>query len=242
MTPVTYVLQKKNLPVPDGLPDESTEDALSAEQEVDDGRQWAGEPYEGTDAPQGPEGAYSVFTHPNGESAWLDRADDGTLTGWVKANDGTLYQYSDADAWAVDVDGAGMAMVEGQGPTGDASLSDEQSVEDEQADTDQLTDAADAAVTDDLAGEDPDGFEDDDEEEEPADPADLEDFADDAPGGAGDEGQDDDQDDTGWPGDDPEGDTEDEESDEDEDDDEDNPVTRFTKGSEGKYLVQVVRK
>ena len=84
--------------------------------EAEAGRQWAGEVYDLPDAPQGPEGAYAVFSHPTGDRAWLSRSDAGVLTGWVMAADDTLYQYVDPNAWALDVHGAEMAEVVARNP------------------------------------------------------------------------------------------------------------------------------
>lgn len=86
---------------PDGNPDpnQPTPDAAAP--------QWAGDLDETGDQSD-PAQAFRSFTGANGEQAWLDRAPDGTLTGWVKDTDGSVYRYTDADAWAIDVDDAHM--------------------------------------------------------------------------------------------------------------------------------------
>lgn len=68
---------------------------------------WAGDALDTLDGVTDPEQAHALFTGPQGEQAWLDRADDGVLLGWVRDVDGQVYRYNDVDAWAVDVDDAG---------------------------------------------------------------------------------------------------------------------------------------
>lgn len=80
---------------------------------TDDGRQWAGDEYTEGDETD-PAQARAAFTGEAGE-AWLDRAEDGTLTGWVREPDGTVFRYADVDAWAIDVDGADIQTPLGQG-------------------------------------------------------------------------------------------------------------------------------
>lgn len=239
MCGVTYRLQKKNLPVPPpGAGPASVEEQQSDVQQAEQGREWAGEPYEGDDAPQGPDGAFSVFSHPGGEVAWLDRAEDGTLTGWVQATDGTLYQYTDADAWAVDVDGAGMAMVEGQGPAGDAG-EDAMSTEDQQSEDESVDDLA----GDDLAGDgtgevDPLLEVEEDGEVDPFAEPEVEE-PEDALAELGDEEDPDAEDPDDL--DDPELDEFDSDEDDEDEEDED-PLDRFKKGHQGKYLMTVTTK
>jgi hypothetical protein len=60
-----------------------------------------------------PAQAYASFSGPAGEQAWLDKAEDGMLTGWVRDETGQVWRYSDPDAWAIDVDDAGMAQTGG---------------------------------------------------------------------------------------------------------------------------------
>lgn len=90
----------------------------------DDARPWAGDAYD-EGAETDPAQAYASFSGPSGETAWLDKAEDGTLTGWVRDETGQVYRYSDVDAWAIDVDDAGMAQTGGTGgpdPTGQAPV------------------------------------------------------------------------------------------------------------------------
>jgi hypothetical protein len=89
--------------------------------------EWAGDVYEEGDETD-PAQSFAAFQRPDGASAWLDRSDDGTLTGWVTDADGTVYRYSDPNAWAIDVDDA--AMAQSHGPQGqqqqDAQTQDQQ--------------------------------------------------------------------------------------------------------------------
>ncbi|MFF4188091.1 hypothetical protein ACFYZ9_33345 [Streptomyces sp. NPDC001691] len=91
--------------------------------QADDGRPWAGDPYDEGDESD-PAQANSAFSGPGGEEAWLDKAPDGTLTGWVRDETGQVWRYSDADAWAIDVDDAGMTQT--HGPDGQVSADDGQ--------------------------------------------------------------------------------------------------------------------
>ena len=88
------------------------EPAAEPQEPTDDARPWAGDMYDEGDESD-PAAAYSAFTGQNGEQAWLDKAPDGTLTGWVRDPAGQVWRYSDADAWAVDVDDAGMTRSHG---------------------------------------------------------------------------------------------------------------------------------
>ncbi|MEU3499253.1 hypothetical protein ABZ726_00245 [Streptomyces hundungensis] len=90
---------------------------------ADDGRPWAGDPYDEGDESD-PAQANSAFSGPGGEEAWLDKAPDGTLTGWVRDDTGQVWRYSDADAWAIDVDDAGMTQT--HGPDGQVTAADGQ--------------------------------------------------------------------------------------------------------------------
>lgn len=61
------------------------------------------------------------FAHLKGEDgteAWLDHSQDGTIVGWVRTPDGTVYRYSDAAAWAIDADDAGMRKIGGSMDSG----------------------------------------------------------------------------------------------------------------------------
>jgi hypothetical protein len=83
------------------------------ESPVDDARPWAGDMYDEGDETE-PADAFAAYTGSNGEQAWLDRAPDGTLTGWVRDGTGQVWRYTDPDAWAVDVDGAQMTRTHSQ--------------------------------------------------------------------------------------------------------------------------------
>ncbi|MGW0562939.1 hypothetical protein ACWDZ4_20525 [Streptomyces sp. NPDC003016] len=78
----------------------------------DDARPWAGDVYDEGDESD-PAHAYAAFSGQSGEQAWLDKAEDGTLTGWVRDETGQVWRYSDPDAWAIDVDDSGMAQTGG---------------------------------------------------------------------------------------------------------------------------------
>ncbi len=97
----------------DAMPVVPEEDAFLEDAEVveDDvaTHVWSGDLVdEGLEEVSDPAMAFSSFTGAEGETAWLDRADDGTLTAYVRDADGSVYRYSDVDAWAVDVDDAQM--------------------------------------------------------------------------------------------------------------------------------------
>ncbi|MER6616279.1 hypothetical protein [Streptomyces xantholiticus] len=87
----------------------------------DDSRPWAGDMYDEGDETQ-PDSAFAAYTGSDGEQAWLDQAQDGTLTGWVRDSTGQVWRYTDADAWATDVDGAQMTRT--HGPEGGDSTMD----------------------------------------------------------------------------------------------------------------------
>lgn len=126
---------------------------------LDEGRPWAGDLYDEGPVTD-PGEAYAAFADAAGEDveAWVDRAEDGTLIGWVREGD-DVYRYSDPEAWAIDVDGAGMQMTAGpEGATApDANLDAGAPVEAEEAEE------ADSAV--DELPDAPVGF---DEESDPA--------------------------------------------------------------------------
>ncbi|MFF8789217.1 hypothetical protein [Streptomyces sp. NPDC015125] len=101
-------------------PAEGAEPLAEGEQPVDapeppadDARPWAGDMYDEGDETD-PADSFSAYTGSNGEQAWLDRAQDGTLTGWVRDGAGQVWRYTDPDAWAVDVDGAHMTRTHSQ--------------------------------------------------------------------------------------------------------------------------------
>ncbi|PRH81194.1 hypothetical protein C6N75_00045 [Streptomyces solincola] len=106
-----YAYAVKNLPQPAADPAAGTPAAppppeMQPPQE-DDARPWAGDVYDEGDETD-PAQAYAALSGPNGEQAWLDKAEDGTLTGWVRDETGQVWRYSDPDTWAIDVDDAGM--------------------------------------------------------------------------------------------------------------------------------------
>ncbi|MGW0033100.1 hypothetical protein ACWDXD_25195 [Streptomyces sp. NPDC003314] len=100
-------------PGPDTPPEEPADNpAAPAPQPEDDSRPWAGDPYsEGNETD--PTQAFATYGGGDGEEAWLDKAPDGTLTGWVRDATGEVWRYTDADAWATDVDGAQMTRTQG---------------------------------------------------------------------------------------------------------------------------------
>lgn len=98
---VRYTLEAKAADWPDpAVPD----DALGGDPNAPT---WAGDLYEEGDQSD-PVDAFAAFTGGEGQTAWLDRAADGTLTGWVQDGD-SVYRYTDPQAWATDVDGASMS-------------------------------------------------------------------------------------------------------------------------------------
>lgn len=126
-----YAYAVKTLPQPDDPAFQDPAAAAPPELEPpqpDDARPWAGDVYDEGDETD-PTLAYAAFSGQSGEQAWLDKAEDGTLTGWVRDETGQVWRYSDPDAWAIDVDDAGMAQTGGgaaagaeaeQQPTGEA--------------------------------------------------------------------------------------------------------------------------
>lgn len=74
--------------------------------------EWAGDQLDAQGQHSDPEQAFALFKGPQGEWAWLDRSDTGVCVGWVSDSDGQVYRYDDVDAWAVDVDDAGMARTD----------------------------------------------------------------------------------------------------------------------------------
>lgn len=118
-----YRFSVKALPPSDDPAAQDQDPAAQAPPELqpphqDDARPWAGDEYDEGDESD-PAQAFAAFSGPNNEQAWLDKADDGTLTGWVRDETGQVYRYSDPDAWAIDVDDAGMAQTGGTGGQAD---------------------------------------------------------------------------------------------------------------------------
>ncbi|MER5482657.1 hypothetical protein ABT024_05485 [Streptomyces sp. NPDC002812] len=106
-----YLYAVKTLPQAD---DPTAENAAGIPPEPqppqqDDARPWAGDLYDEGDESD-PAQAYASFAGNEGEQAWLDKAGDGTLTGWIRDETGQVWRYSDPDAWAIDVDDAGMTQ------------------------------------------------------------------------------------------------------------------------------------
>ncbi|MFE2181357.1 hypothetical protein [Streptomyces sp. NPDC059455] len=101
-------------PVADATPDgeSGNEDPGEVPAQADDARPWAGDMYDEGDETD-PEDAYCAYVGSAGEQAWLDRAPDGTLTGWVRDTTGQVWRYTSPDAWATDVDGAQMSRTHG---------------------------------------------------------------------------------------------------------------------------------
>lgn len=123
---------------------------------MDEGRAWAGDLYEeGTVSD--PAQAFARFQGDDTE-AWLDRNEDGTLTAWVQ--DGAdVYRYSDPEAWALDVDGAGMQRTDEAPPEvpDDAEeLAEEAPTDDEGEANPFAEDGADTAITPPVEEEGPD--------------------------------------------------------------------------------------
>ncbi|WP_328736548.1 hypothetical protein [Streptomyces bobili] len=103
-------------PPPEGVeaPAEGEPPADVPEPPIDDARPWAGDMYDEGDEPD-PDDAWSAYKGSNGEEAWLEASQDGTLTGWVRDSTGQVWRYTDPDAWAVDVDGVHMTNVHRRG-------------------------------------------------------------------------------------------------------------------------------
>ncbi|MET8717348.1 hypothetical protein ABZV52_29730 [Streptomyces sp. NPDC004735] len=104
-------------PAEGDVPPADEEPAAAPEPPADDSRPWAGDMYDEGDESD-PADSWSAYTGSNGEQAWLDRAPDGTLTGWVRDGTGQVWRYTDPDAWAVDVDGAQMTRTHSQADEG----------------------------------------------------------------------------------------------------------------------------
>jgi len=222
---MTYVLETK-ADWPDPAVADPDPAALDAEQDAVE-HEWAGDLYESGDETD-PLDAYAVFTGANGEEAWLDRAPDGTLTGWVRDTDSSVYRYSDADSWATDVDDSGMSKVEAGTYENDEEADDAEAEEAELADSEVPADEApaegeepptDGELTEEV-GDEVDPFADPEGDE-------LEDDATDDGGDENPFGESDD-------------DTEDE-SDEGDDEEEDDFIAKMKRGREGKSYLMTFR-
>ena len=115
--------------VPEAPPGSSGPPSAEPDPPHDDARPWAGDAYDEGDETD-PSQAFAAFTGQDGEEAWLDRAPDGTLTGWVRDATGQVWRYTDDSAWALDVDGAQMQRVGGNGAPAPADESGGDSAED----------------------------------------------------------------------------------------------------------------
>ncbi|MFF9192655.1 hypothetical protein [Streptomyces rochei] len=133
----------------------------------DDSRPWAGDAYDEGDETD-PANAFAAFTGQDGEEAWLDRAPDGTLTGWVRDATGQVWRYSDDSAWALDVDGAQMQRVSTT-PGADPAGSDPADAPGEQPPAESADPYAAESDEEDPEAEDPeaDPFTEDDADEDP---------------------------------------------------------------------------
>lgn len=170
---VKYVLEVKAADYPDpATPPETLEDPNPADPGA---RSWAGDLYEDGDETD-PVQARAAFTADDGSEAWLDKHDDGTLVGWVRdATDDSLYRYTDADAWALDVDGAGMTRADDLfSDDGDGEDTEPDEGEDAAADEETKADPADEPTDELDAAEEPDDLPDpDDEASDMPDEADM---------------------------------------------------------------------
>ncbi|NGO67068.1 hypothetical protein [Streptomyces boncukensis] len=86
----------------------------------DDARPWSGDMYDEGDETD-PADAFAAYQGQDGEEAWLDQAQDGTLTGWVRDTTGQVWRYPDPDVWAIDVDDAHMTRTHSRTQDGDES-------------------------------------------------------------------------------------------------------------------------
>ncbi|MFJ2745325.1 hypothetical protein ACIO3O_37340 [Streptomyces sp. NPDC087440] len=94
-------------------PEEPADEELTPD---GDARPWSGDMYDEGDESD-PQAAFASYTGTSGEQAWLDQAPDGTLTGWVRDATGQVWRYTDADAWAIDVDDAQMTRARSRADT-----------------------------------------------------------------------------------------------------------------------------
>lgn len=112
---------------PDELEEpEDLEDGAPEEVDPNAPQPFAGDVYTEGDETD-PAQAFAHLKGEDGTEAWLDHDPQGTIVGWVRTPDGTVYRYSDPAAWAIDADDAGLhkvggtmdggAPVEGEEPT-----------------------------------------------------------------------------------------------------------------------------
>lgn len=151
-----FALQVKAAPPPPpgGAPPAApSTGAPAAEPSLEDveSHEWAGDLYEEGDETD-PAQAFAGFAGQEGEEAWLDRSEDGTLTGWVRDADGSTYRYSDPHAWATDVDDAGMTRTSAAAPGEDDEPMDA-AMDDPMAEDAMGDDTADVMTPDAVPGE-----------------------------------------------------------------------------------------
>lgn len=106
-------------------------DDPAAPDDVNKPQPFAGDVYNEGDETD-PAASFAHLQGPDGTEAWLDHEPDGTMTGWVRTPNGTVYRYSDPAAWAIDADEAGLkriggtmaAAAEGEEPPADDETGD----------------------------------------------------------------------------------------------------------------------
>lgn len=136
MPRVRYRLSVKSAMPDSGVPaaaEAPAEDAATDTPAAAATQEWAGDLLDHADEASDPTAAFATFRGPNSETAWLDRAPNGTCVGWVKTDDQTVYRYNDVDAWAIDVDDAGMTRTD-DGAAETPDLEPDQNAVDPQAD------------------------------------------------------------------------------------------------------------
>ena len=110
MSSLTSVVLEGKSDWPDpAMPTGDDDDGIDPVEEAT--AEWSGDLYQEGDETK-PEDAFAAFSGSSGEEAWLDRTVDGRLVGWVRDTDGSVWRYSDANAWAVDVDDSGMTRID----------------------------------------------------------------------------------------------------------------------------------
>jgi hypothetical protein len=94
---------------------------------------WSGDevqPGEEGVMPSDPAAAYARFVGDDGLTAWFDKLEDGTLVGWVREADGSVFRYVDPMAWAKDVEAADLVEDTGEDLTGDTDdMTDDEEVD-----------------------------------------------------------------------------------------------------------------
>ncbi|MGW1275500.1 hypothetical protein ACWD4V_00890 [Streptomyces tsukubensis] len=105
-------------------PADGSESAAPPAGPQDDARPWSGGMYDEGDETD-PSAAFAAYRGSGGEEAWLDRAPDGTLTGWLRDATGQVYRYTDPDMWAIDVDDAQMTRTHSQASQGPDNTSED---------------------------------------------------------------------------------------------------------------------